>query len=188
MNIVVLMGSPRRNGSTSVLAEEIIKGANEKEVKTVTYYLHELNIRGCQSCNACVMNPSVTCSMNDDVNKILYDISEADGVIFATPVYMASVSGQMKIMLDRLRPFTRSDNSSKMKPGKKAIWAVTQRNTDETRYMPVFEKLLLPMKFLGFEDSRIIIAVGTTEQIHMLAQKDKLNEAFDLGKWLTKHA
>ncbi|AGG08053.1 NADPH-dependent FMN reductase [Dehalococcoides mccartyi] len=186
MNIVFLMGSPRRNGSTSALTEEILKGANEKEVNSVTYYLNELNIRGCQSCNACVMNSSVACSMNDDVNKILYDISEADGVIFATPVYMASMSGQMKLMLDRMRPFTRSDNSSKMKPGKKTIWAVTQRNTDETRYIPVFEKLLLPMKFLGFEESKILIVSGTTERKHILEQKDKLNEAYRLGRWLTE--
>jgi multimeric flavodoxin WrbA len=124
--------------------------------------------------------------MNDDVNKILSDISESDGVIFATPVYMASLSGQMKLMFDRMRPFTRSDNTSKMKPGKKAIWVVTQRNPDESRYIPVFEKLLLPMKFLGFEESKIFIVSGTTEPDHLFTQNDKLNQAFSLGQWLVE--
>lgn len=168
------------------MVNEVLKGAEEKGAETTIYYLNEMNINWCQSCNKCVSVPTVTCAFQDDVNTILADISEADGVIFGTPVYMAAMSGQMKTMLDRLRPFTRQDDSSKMKPGKKAVWAVTQRNPDGTRYLPVFEKIMFPMKFIGFSESKILIASGTPSLEFIIKQEETLKKAYALGLWLTE--
>ena len=186
MRIVALMGSPRRNGSTAMLVNEVLKGAEERGAQTNIYYLNELNINWCQSCNKCVNEPTVSCAIQDDVNKILADISESDGVIFGTPIYMSTMSGQIKTMLDRLRPFTRQDDSSKMKPGKKALWAITQRNPDGTRYIPVFEKVMFPMKFIGFSESRILIANGTPSLKFLMKQEDTLKKAYALGNWLAE--
>lgn len=186
MKIVALVGSPRKGGSTARLVGEMLKAAEERNAEIKTYQLNELDISGCRSCYACDIQPTVTCVIRDDVNRILADIFEADGVIFGTPVLMASMSGQMKTMLDRMFPFARKDNTSKMLPGKKVIWAVTQRNPDPQRYMPVFETLVFPMKFLGFSETRIFIAAGTPDLEHLMKQEERLKDAYNLGGWLTE--
>lgn len=186
MFITALMGSPRKQGSTARIVEEIMRGATENGAQTKVYYLNELNINGCQSCHSCIHKPTVTCATQDDANEILQEISQSDGVIFGTPVYMSTMTGQMKAMVDRLYPFLKSDNTSKMKPGKKALWAITQRNPDDTRYSAVFEKLKLPMQFVGFTDCQIFITSGTPTLEHLLQQQEALTKAYKLGVWLTE--
>jgi multimeric flavodoxin WrbA len=184
MQIVVLLGSPRKNGSTARLVNELLKGVEKEDTKINIHHLNDLNIKWCQSCHKCITMPSATCAIQDDVNKILEDISAADAVIFGTPIYMASMTGQMKTLLDRMRPFMREDDSSKMKPGKKAIWVVTQRNPDGTRYLPVFEKVMFPMKVLGFIECKTLIASGTPDLQDLLKQEETLEKARTLGTWL----
>jgi multimeric flavodoxin WrbA len=96
------------------------------------------------------------------------------------------MTGQMKTMLDRLYPFAKQGNGSKMESGKKAIWVITQRNADGTRYVPVFETLLFPMKFIGFSDCKFLVASGTPSLEALLSQQDKLQEAYSLGGWLVE--
>jgi multimeric flavodoxin WrbA len=187
MLITVLMGSPRKNGSTARIAEEIMKGANGQGAETQVYYLNELQIKGCQSCHSCINKPSASCATHDDdVNKILADIQRSNGVVFATPVYMSTMTGQMKTMLDRFYPFLKADNTNKMALGKKALWAVTQRHPDSARYLPVFEKVMLPMGFLGFSDCKIFITSGTPTLEHLLNQPEMLSKAYTLGSWLAE--
>ncbi|MDP4093661.1 MAG: flavodoxin family protein [Bacillota bacterium] len=184
--MVALIGSPRKNGSTARLVGELLKIAKEKGGSVIVYQLNDLNIGWCQSCHTCVKSSTVTCAIKDDANKILEDIADADGIIFGTPVYMSSMSGQMKTILDRLRPFTREDNSSKMMPGKKVVWAIAQRNPDSTRYLPVFEKVMFPMKFLGFSECRLLIASGTSDLEELLQQKEIFDKAREIGSWLAE--
>lgn len=184
MLITALMGSPRKQGSTARVVEEIIRGAAERGAQTKIYCLNDMTIKGCQSCHSCTNRSTVTCAIQDDVNEMLQTISESDGVIFGTPVYMASMTGQMKTLVDRLYPFTKADNTSKMGPGKKALWAITQRNPDETRYLPVFETMAFPMRFLGFADCKIFITAGTPSLEHLLLQSEALDKAYHLGGWL----
>jgi multimeric flavodoxin WrbA len=186
MRIVALMGSPRKSGSTALLVQELLKGAVEKGAQTSIYYLNDLKIGWCQSCHKCVEAEAAACAVSDDANKILADIQEAGAVVFGTPVYMSAMSGQMKTMLDRMRPFTRKDDTSKMKAGKKAVWAVTQRNPDKERYMPVFEKVMFPMKFLGFAETRLLIASGTSTPERLMKQEETLEKARILGGWLAE--
>lgn len=186
MLITALLGSPRKDGSTARIVEEILRGARENGAQTQMYCLNELTIRGCQCCNACIHKPDVACATQDDANEILQAISQSDGVVFGTPVYMSTMTGQMKTMVDRLYPFLKNDNTSKMQPGKKALWAVTQRQPDETRYLPVFEKLKFPMGFIGFTDCRIFIAAGTLTPEHLLNQPETMVKAHNLGAWLVE--
>lgn len=115
--IAVIRTSPRRNGNTSLLADEFIRGVQEQdpEVGIEDLNLNDYRLNFCQGCYG--TNSSVSCSatgrcwQKDDMEKILDRIHDADALVFATPVYFYSVSGQLKVFFDRSLPLYGKQNA-----------------------------------------------------------------------------
>jgi putative NADPH-quinone reductase len=102
--IVVITGSPRRNGNSSAMAEAFIREA-EKNGHTVTRFDAALRkLDGCHACLTC-FKTGKACSFDDDFNLVAPAILDADAVIFATPVYWYSIPSQIKAVIDRLYSF-----------------------------------------------------------------------------------
>ncbi|HHO76558.1 MAG TPA: flavodoxin family protein [Deltaproteobacteria bacterium] len=99
--VLVLLGSPRREGNSAILAEMISKGAMLAEGKVETVFLHELNIAPCKSCYACQRPRSRGCSIDDDMQQIYKEMLLADVWVIATPVYWFNMSAQTKLWMDR---------------------------------------------------------------------------------------
>ena len=111
MKNVVVISSSLRNGSNSeVLANEFIRGASIKH--NVEYIsLKDINFKFCLGCLMC--QKTGKCVINDDVGQYLDKISNADILVFATPIYYYSMSGQLKTFLDRLNPLYIKHNNFK---------------------------------------------------------------------------
>ena len=111
MKNVVVISSSLRNGSNSeMLAKEFIRGASIKH--NVEYIsLKDINFKFCLGCLLC-QKPG-KCVINDDVRQYLEKISNADVLVFATPIYYYSMSGQLKTFLDRLNPMYVKHNNFK---------------------------------------------------------------------------
>src|SRR5574344_2430366 len=95
MRIVVLAGSPRRNGNTDMLVGSFVKGAsvhNEVEVIRVA----DLNISPCIGCERCKSSDGITCSIDDDMSKVYGSLSHADMLVLASPVYCYGITAQLK--------------------------------------------------------------------------------------------
>jgi multimeric flavodoxin WrbA len=133
---LILVGSPRKNGSTSILAREAERGLNERGIETNLVFLNELRARGCQACYSCKKNNVAECVVKDDMQSVHQLMRESDGIIVAAPIYFGDVSAQTKIWLDRLFPFIGMDLSPKM-PGKKPISFIFTQNQPD---MTLFEK------------------------------------------------
>ena len=102
--IVILNGSPRRNGNTSALVKAFTNGA-ESVGHTVTRFDAALkNVGGCRACETC-FKTGKACSFDDDFNTIAPAILEADAVVFSMPVYWYSIPAQIKGVIDRLFSF-----------------------------------------------------------------------------------
>lgn len=100
MNIVVLTGSPHRNGTTSVLTEEFIKGAESKGHNVFRFDAAFHDIHPCQGCDACGMNGP--CVQKDDIeNDLIMRLVDADLIALISPVYYWHVSAQLKTCIDR---------------------------------------------------------------------------------------
>lgn len=103
MKIVVLMGSPRK-GNTFRACEEFrehLQGICPAEFDYIR--LGDADIEPCRGCFTCFPHGEENCPLrDDDVSAIEQKMLDADGVIFASPVYSANVSGQMKTFIDRL--------------------------------------------------------------------------------------
>jgi multimeric flavodoxin WrbA len=99
MNIIAISGSPRPKGNTSYLVDEALSAAVKVGALTSKFVLSKMNIKPCMACEKCYTFKR--CAQNDDICTMLDRYMEADGVIFATPVYYFNMSAQMKIFIDR---------------------------------------------------------------------------------------
>ena len=183
--VVALMGSPRKQGNTDLLMQEVVQEAEKMGAKAEIFYLNGLNLKGCQACFACKSNPDcVTCVIKDDAAKILDAIVSADAVIMATPVYMWDMTAQLKLLVDRLFCFLNPDYSSKLSPGKRILWAITQGNPDTSRFLPAFEKHGKMLEFLGFGHNQFLLAGGLRLPGEIRSQGEVLQKARDMASWL----
>ena len=102
MKVLAISSSPRKGGNSDLLVDQFLKGAEEAGHTTEKVRFDNLTIWPCKACDYCKTN--VRCSHIDDMMKIQYQMLQADVIVLATPVYFFSMSGQLKVMIDRCRP------------------------------------------------------------------------------------
>lgn len=103
MNILAIIGSPRKGGNTDILVDTLLDAAGSA-YQVEKHYLYDKRIIGCTDCRACKRGMH-ECVMNDDMKHLYADIDRADVIILGTPVYWLGPTGHMKLFIDRLRPY-----------------------------------------------------------------------------------
>lgn len=98
--ILIIKGSPRKNGNTSTLADAFAKGASEKEAIITEVVLKDKTIGDCMGCGACQKNGGI-CVQKDDMEEIYNAMKKADVIVLASPVYFYTWTSLMKRMIDR---------------------------------------------------------------------------------------
>ena len=112
MKVLIINGSPRVNGNTSVAVREMEKVFAEEGVETEVVQVGNKDIRGCIACGYCGENGK--CVFNDIVNELASKFEEADGLVVASPVYYASANATLIACLTRLFYSTHFDKSMKV--------------------------------------------------------------------------
>ena len=102
--IVVITGSPRKNGNSFAMTDAFIKAAEEKGHTVTRFDAAMMKLGGCRACETCYKTGKA-CSFDDDFNIIAPAVLEADVVVFAMPVYWYSIPAQIKCVIDRLYAF-----------------------------------------------------------------------------------
>lgn len=112
MKVILINGSPKKNGCTN---EALTECANQLGKNGIdTEIIHVANTKGgCMGCGYCAENKK--CVQNDILNEVMDKIAEADGYIFGSPVHYSAASGQLTSFLDRL--FISSAPKLANKPG-----------------------------------------------------------------------
>ena len=100
MKIVVISGSPHRSGTSAVLVDALIRGALESGHQVTRFDAAFRRIQPCQACHTCQQNGGV-CVQRDDMDELYQKLLEADGVVFASPIYYNDICGQLKTVIDR---------------------------------------------------------------------------------------
>ena len=127
-DVLVLFGSPRKKGNSATLAEHIIKGAESKNLKVETVFLHGMNIEPCQSCYACHKPGSKGCAIDDDMQIIFPKLIKSDAWVIASPVYWFNMSAQTKLFMDRCFALPAYENNPFA--GKRIAIAMSYGDTD----------------------------------------------------------
>ena len=99
MKAIAIVGSPRKNGNTEILAKHTLKAIEEEGVDTELIRLAGLDIKPCTACMVC--KEEERCPIKDDLFPIYTKMKEADAIIFASPVYCGSATPQIKALMDR---------------------------------------------------------------------------------------
>lgn len=102
--IVVITGSPRKNGNSFAMTEAFIKAAESKGHAVTRFDAALKKVGGCHACETCFQTGKA-CSFDDDFNAVAPAILEADAVVFTMPVYWYSIPAQIKGVIDKLFSF-----------------------------------------------------------------------------------
>ena len=179
--ILAVMGSPRKKGNTDILISKITEGAKDSGAQTGIIYLGGLNIKECDGCHRCWRGKE--CSKADDMGGIYQKIIDSDAIIFGTPVYWYGTTGLMKLFIDRLVYFNCPANRAKIK-GKSAVLAIVLEEENPGAFQPVIEFFGKCLAYLEMNLAGQIIVGGVGKKGEILKKKQKLQEAYELGRKL----
>ncbi len=102
--IVVITGSPRKNGNSITMTEAFIEAAKAHGHTITRFDTASMTLKGCHACETCFRTENA-CSFQDDFNIIAPAILDADAVVFTMPVYWYTIPSQIKAAIDKLFSF-----------------------------------------------------------------------------------
>ena len=112
MKVLMLNGSPRKEGNTSLALKEMEKVFIQEGIQAEIVHVGNKEIRGCVACNTC--RKTGRCVFEDQVNELADKFQKADGLVVASPVYYASANSTLTACLDRLFYSTSFDKTMKV--------------------------------------------------------------------------
>ena len=103
MKVIAINGSPRKQGNTYAALSRVLVEIESQGIETEILQLGGKNVRGCIACYKCMEKKDRKChGPKDEMNEFIARIDEADGVLIGSPTYFASVSTEVKALIDRL--------------------------------------------------------------------------------------
>ena len=97
--VLILSGSPRKNGNSDILCNEFARGAAEAGHEVEKIRIAEKKIGYCHACHAC--RGTGVCAIKDDMAEIMQKMIDCDVMVLASPVYFYSIDAQLKAVIDR---------------------------------------------------------------------------------------
>ena len=166
MNTVCLLGSPRRDGNSDVLAHRFCDAAQNLGASVQRADLSALSYQGCVNLFRCKQDLS-HCGQVDDLTPILKAIADAQVLVLASPIYFTNVSGQLKLVIDRMFSFLVPDyvtnsQTSRLGSGRTVVFVQTQ-GEPENRYGDLLNAYSAGFHHLGFDHQHLIRAWGVRE-------------------------
>lgn len=112
MKVLMINGSPRVNGNTSIALKEMEQIFVQNGIESEIVQIGNKDIRGCIACGSCAERGR--CVFDDEVNRLAPKFEAADGLVIASPVYYASANATLIACLDRLFYSTAFDKTMKV--------------------------------------------------------------------------
>ena len=112
MKVLLINGSPHKNGTTYAALSEVARTLESEGVETEIVQVGNLSLSGCLGCGGC--NTHSKCVIDDMVNEVAEKFRECDGLIVGSPVHYAAPSGALISFLDRLFYSSRFDKRMKI--------------------------------------------------------------------------
>lgn len=186
MKIVAILGSPLPKGNSTAIAEKFLESAGMYGARITRYHLNSMMYRGCVACRECKTRAD-KCVLRDDLSPALNDITEADIVVMASPVYFGDVTGQLKCFIDRtysylVPDFLTNPKPSRLPEGKKLLFILTQGIPDQNAFADVFPRYEKFLRWEGFKEIELIRACGVSVPGEVARQKNIMAQAEDLAE------
>ena len=176
--IVILNGSPRKNGNTSVLVQKFTEGAKSAGHSVSEFFLDSLHIQGCKGCFGGRSSKECPCVQRDDMAKIYPAVRKCDVVVLASPLYYWNFSGQLRTAMDRLFALEENEGNLLRGHGRSSVLLMAAEGHNFEDALGYYNHLTehLQWKNLGS------VLAGGNEDVGDITGKPELQQAYDLGK------
>jgi len=181
--IVIVIGSPRENGNSAILAEQVASGARISGAEVEVFNLHKLAISPCNACDACRQVGANGCIIKDDMQILYPKLTAADAIVIASPIYWFSVSAQTKLLIDRF--YGMGEHPNNALKGKKMGIILTYADADPfisgaVNALRMFQDIF---NYVGAEIVGMVYgSAWKTGEIE--SNKEVMDKAYELGKTL----
>lgn len=161
MKIVMLTGSPHRQGTSALLADEFIAGASSKGHTIIRFDTAFEKVGPCRACYYCNEHNG-ECIQQDAMQKILPEVLSADMLVLVTPLYYYNMTAQLKTVIDRMMPRREELRKHRMK----TAMLVTCGSNTAWNMDAVMAQYKVLQQYLPWEDQGVVLAK------HVFARKD----------------
>ena len=175
MHLVALNGSPRKQGNTDILLDQIIKGFTELKGTTEKVYLTQNKVQPCLDCRKCKASPYI-CPLKDDMPRLIPILEKAEVLVFGTPIYWYGPTAQMKLLIDRLRPFI----VNKHLQGKLGVLVVPSEEGAPI-CDPIVKMFQMSFQYVGMNYGGAFLTAAY-EKGEIVKNLSEMNRAYDFGK------
>lgn len=176
--VVILNGSPRKNGNTAALVKAFTQGAESAGHTVTEFFLGGMDIHGCKGCFGGHSSRECPCVQQDDMNKIYPAVKDSDVVVLASPLYYWTMSGQLRTALDRLFALEEGDGNLLRGNGRGSVLLMAAEGHGFEDAVLYFDHL---MEHLRWKNLGKVLCGGVMDVGDAQGRKE-LNDARELGK------
>lgn len=175
MKILLITGSPHKNGTTAVLAAEFIRGAHQSGHDVIRFDAAHKDVHPCIACERCHSAVSA-CTFRDDFDELKDEILEADAIVFLSPIYYYGMTAQIKTVIDRFYAIDGQIHKNK----KTALMLAFADNTMESAQGAIATYYGMA-DYLEWEIVDVI-AAGKSQTPEEILNSDFPKQAYELGR------
>ena len=182
MKILGVMGSPRLEGNTDLLLDEVLRGAQSQGAETEKIIVSELEIAPCRECYGCLDDGN--CVVLDDMEDIYPKLLGADVVIIASPIFFYALTAQIKALIDRCQALWARKYVLKQSPTNSARKGAFI-SVGATEGKQLFDGSILTVRYffqtIGVKYADELLIRGVDEMGEIKEHPTALSDAFELG-------
>lgn len=175
--IVVMNGSPRKNGNTAALVREFTKGAEDAGHTVTEFFLDGMEIHGCKGCFGGHSGRACPCVQKDDMAKLYPAVKECDVLVLASPLYYWNMSGQLRTAIDRLFALEEGDGNLLRGHGRAGALLMAAEGHGFEDVVRYYDHLI---EHLRWENLGHVLA-GGNDAVGDIKGKPELQQAYELG-------
>ena len=179
--IVIVNGSPRKNGNSRMLADAFAEGARKSGNVVEFFDVIDNKVEGCVSCKTC-WKKGKPCSFDDGFNEFAKLLEPADVLVFATPVYWGSYPAQLKALVDKFFAYGILRTKVDIRGGKKVVLLACGDGKKETAFTEMIKLCnfftdYLQWDFAGCVTAPELVDPGDIRGTGALEEAEKLGVA-----------
>lgn len=173
MKITVITGSPHKAGTSALLADKFIAGAEKNGHKVFRFNAAFKNIHACTGCNAYGMNGP--CVFKDDIEReLMPELLDSDMIVLVTPLYYYDMSAQLKTVIDRFYSRTYDIN------GKQSVLLAAGGSDTPLTMRSITKHYETLAGYMHWQDRGRVLAPGCPTR-EAIAKTEYPQKAFELG-------
>ena len=187
MKVLGIYGSPRKEGNTSLLLRELLKGARAKGAETTEIFICDMHILPCMADYSCAKTGK--CFLKDDMQVIYNQLIKHDHIVLSAPIFFYSVNAQTKALIDRCQAFWARKYILKQpilggEVKRRGVFI----SVGATKGEKLFDGTLLTMKYffdvLNAEFFRRLLYKNIDSEGDIIKHPTALKESYELGQEL----